>query len=95
MNRELSNEPSRHGSPAARYSEGAIVASGAVVGAAVAFLLLTPAGRRLCGAIVDALDTFSSEWSRLCHATTRARKAAEGGWEALDVGTRSASRPRM
>lgn len=68
-----------------RYADATVVAAGAVVGAAVAYLVLSKDGRRLCDTMIDALNTFSSEWRRLCHATTRARIAAADGWEALDA----------
>ena len=70
-----------------RYADAGIVAAGALVGATVAYLVLSPDGRRICTAFIDALDTFSSEWRRLCHATNRARAAAADGWESLDVGS--------
>jgi hypothetical protein len=67
-----------------RYADATIVCAGALVGAAVAYLVLSPDGRRICNAIIDALDTFSSEWRRMVHATNRARLAAVDGWEALE-----------
>ena len=67
-----------------RYPTACVVATGAAVGAAVAFVMLTAEGRRFGDSVVDALDTFSTEWRRLLQATTRAKMAATEGWQALD-----------
>lgn len=69
------------------YSDATVVASGAVAGAALAYLVLTPGGRRLSDTIVDALNAFASEWRRLYDATIRARAAAADGWQLLDAGS--------
>ncbi len=82
MNRESIGAHEPH-SPR-RYADAAVVAAGAVVGAVVAYLVMSPGGRRLSDSIVEALGAFSSEWQRLCHAAARARLAAAEGWEVLD-----------
>ncbi len=62
---------------------GAVIFTGALIGAAAAFMLRTDQGRRLYDAVVNALDEFAEEYPKFCQAAARAQSAAADTWNAF------------
>jgi hypothetical protein len=73
---------------------GWVIVSGAVLGGVAFYLLQTPKGRALCGALIRALDDFSLECRRFSQAASRAEIAAADAWQAISVPGRTGYRSR-